>query len=57
MAIDIVPNQMTAKWGIKLFRERAVAEILKEYKQLYDKNAFERLKPPKNNKRTTKGGA
>jgi hypothetical protein len=36
LAVDVLFNQMHASKGIKLFKERAVAAILKEYKQLVD---------------------
>ena len=36
-------TQMSAKQGIKNFKERAVASIFKEYKQLHDINTFGRV--------------
>jgi len=44
-AVGICFNQMTAKKGIKLFREKAVAAMFKEYKQLDDLNVLGRLDP------------
>ena len=35
-AVDYMFNQMTATEGIKIFQERAVAALIKEYKQLND---------------------
>ena len=35
-AVEIIFNQMHASKGIKMFKERAVAAIFKEYKQLND---------------------
>ena len=35
-AVDYMFNQMTATQGIKIFQERAVAALIKEYKQLND---------------------
>ena len=36
IAVNVMFNQMHASKGIKMFREKAVAAILKEYKQLND---------------------
>jgi len=44
-AVGICFNQMTAKKGIKLFREKAVAAMFKEYKQLDDLDVLGRLDP------------
>ena len=35
-AVDVIFNQIHASKGIKLFKEKAVAAIFKEYKQLND---------------------
>ena len=39
--VDICFTQMTAKNGIRMYGERAVAAMLKEYKQLNDSNTRE----------------
>ena len=35
-AVNFMFTQMSAKQGIKIFKERAVAAIVKDYKQLHD---------------------
>ena len=42
IAINIMFNQMTAKQGIRLFGEKAIAAMLKEYKQLASLKVFGR---------------
>ena len=37
-------SQMSAKKGIKVFSEKAVAALIKEYQQLHDKSVFEQIK-------------
>ena len=44
-AVGICFNQMTAKKGIELFGEKAVAAMFKEYKQLDDLEVLGRLDP------------
>jgi hypothetical protein len=44
-SVNLCFNQMTASKGIKLFGERAVAAMFKEYKQLDDLTVFGRLDP------------
>ena len=44
-AVGICFNQMTASQGIKVFREKAVAAMFKEYKQLDDINVLGKLDP------------
>ncbi len=42
IAVNVMFNQMTAKQGIKLFGEKAIAAMLKEYKQLASLKVFGR---------------
>lgn len=42
-AVNIIFNQMHASVGIKRFKEKAVAAMLKEYKQLDDMNVVVRV--------------
>ena len=42
--VDLIFAQMTATKGIKLFGQRAVSALFKEYKQFYDMDVFERVK-------------
>jgi hypothetical protein len=45
IAVDVMFAQMTANKGIKLFGEKAVAAIFKEYNQLNDMMVFGRIDP------------
>mmetsp|Transcript_1239 Transcript_1239/g.1759 ORF Transcript_1239/g.1759 Transcript_1239/m.1759 type:complete len:407 (-) Transcript_1239:1408-2628(-) len=42
--VHVTFTQMSAKKGIKEFGERAIAAVLKEYRQLHDKQVFERIR-------------
>ena len=44
-AVKIMFIQMSTKQGIKQFKERAIYEIVKEYKQLHYMNTFVRVCP------------
>ena len=44
-AVKIMFIQMSTKQGIKQFKERAIDEIVKEYKQLHYMNTFGRVCP------------
>ena len=39
--VDLIFAQMTATKGIKVFGQRAVSALFKEYKQFYDMDVFE----------------
>ena len=43
-AVNVLFNQMTATKGLKMFGERAVAAMFKEYKQLDDMQVFGRAR-------------
>jgi len=43
IALNVMFNQMHASKGIKMFKEKAVAAILKEYKQLNDMSVLGRI--------------
>ena len=43
MSVHIIFTQMIVKKGIKQFKERAVAAILKEFEQLHDMTMFIRV--------------
>ena len=43
--VNVMFTQMSAKQGIKQFKERAVDAIIKEYKQVHDMNTFGRVCP------------
>lgn len=45
-AVGVVLTQMTARKGIKLFGERAVAAMYKEFKQMHDLEVFGKLDRP-----------
>ena len=47
MAVNMMFNQMTATKGIKIFGERAVAAMVKEYQQLNDMMVIGRTNPDK----------
>lgn len=45
MAVNVMFNQMTATKGIKMFGERAIAAMVKEYHQLHDMKVVGRIDP------------
>ena len=44
-ALNVIFTQMSAKQGIKQFKQRSLTAIVKEYKQLHDMNTFVRVYP------------
>ena len=43
LSVQVIFNQMTANRGIQLFGEKVIAEILQEYRQLYNMDVFARV--------------
>ena len=55
IAVDVMFTQMTAAKGIKLFGEKAIAVMFKEYNQLNDMTVFGRTDPDKLSPKQKKG--